>query len=50
MFSARYKSLIGHLDMQGVFICLRINGYSFNAQLFAGTDDSDGDFSSVGDQ
>src|SRR5262249_37416162 len=41
------KGLIGKLDVQGVGVGLRVDGDGPNAQLPAGPDHSEGDFSSI---
>jgi hypothetical protein len=44
------NSLIRELDVEAIGVCLGIYGDASNAQLFAGTYDTNGDFASVGDE
>ena len=42
--------LIRQLDVQAFQIGLRIDGDSLDAELFAGSDDSEGDLAAIGDK
>jgi hypothetical protein len=42
--------LVGHLDMQRVFVSIRINGDGLDAHLTGGLDDPAGDFAAIGNQ
>src|ERR1700678_1376317 len=41
---------VGKSDMQTVAIGFRIDGHGLNAQILAGTDDTNGDFAAIGDE
>ena len=43
-------SFISQLDMHGVDIGLRVDGYRCDAELAAGADDAKGDFTAVSDK
>jgi hypothetical protein len=40
---------IGGLDVEGVVICLGVDGEGANAHVFAGADDAKGDFAAICD-
>src|SRR5450759_496062 len=43
------NGLVRHLDMQGMLVHVGIDGHGLNAHLAAGTDDTQRDFSAIGD-
>ena len=42
--------LISEMDVHRIDVRLRINGHRFDIKLFAGADDTEGDFTTVGDE
>ena len=48
--AAQQIGLIGHAHMQRLAVGLRIDGHGFDTLLFAGANDTDGDFAAVGNQ
>jgi hypothetical protein len=53
IFGRRFSypvGLVGHFDVKGVPVSVRVDGYCFYAQLAAGAYYSAGDFPAIGDQ
>ena len=46
---ANADGFIGKTDMQRVAVSFAVNGHGADAQLFAGTDHPQGNFSAIGD-
>jgi hypothetical protein len=44
------NSLVSEVNVHGVDVSLRINSNCFDIEFFAGSDDADGDFTTVSDE